>query len=458
MEFFVILGQLFISSPIGIMMQTLLIRLPQQIEMRLRAIYNSENNEIFFMHIYLVGGAVRDKLLDYPSSENDWVVVGATPEQMVDLGFTPVGKDFPVFIHNKSGEEYALARTERKSGRGYQGFEFYTSSEITLEQDLARRDLTINAMAMDADGTLIDPYGGQRDLRSKVLRHVSDAFTEDPLRVLRVARFAARYSHLGFTIDPETKQLMHSIVAAGEIEHLVAERVWKETNLALLERSPEVYLEVLRDCGALEKILPEVDALFGVPQRADYHPEIDTGKHVLLSLKQAVGLSDSGPVRFSVLVHDLGKAITPPSVLPSHKGHEAGGLPLVKNVCDRLGVPNEYRQLAMAVTEFHLLCHKALELKPQTILKLLKGIGALRQSSRLRDFLYCCEADARGRTGFEERTYPSSDYLTKALERVSNTDISDLVEAGLEGAETGRQLELRQLATLTEHKQNYSAG
>jgi len=410
------------------------------------------------MHIYLVGGAVRDKLLDYPSNENDWVVVGATPEQMVDQGFKPVGKDFPVFIHNKSGEEYALARTERKSGRGYQGFEFYTASDVTLEQDLARRDLTVNAMALDAEGTLIDPYGGQCDLKCKLLRHVSDAFTEDPLRVLRVARFAARYSHLGFTIAAETKQLMQSIVAAGEMEYLVAERVWKETNLALLERSPEVFIEVLRDCGALKILLPEVDALFGVPQRADYHPEIDTGRHILLALKQVVSLSNSGPVRFSVLVHDLGKAITPTSVLPSHKGHEARGLPLVKNVCDRLGVPNEYRQLAMAVTEFHLLCHKALELKPNTILRLFRGIGALRDSSRLRDFLHCCEADARGRIGFEERSYASSDYLLKALERVLSTDISDLVEAGTEGAEIGRQLEQRQLATLTQYKQNYSAG
>ena len=409
------------------------------------------------MQIYLVGGAVRDKLLDYPSSENDWVVVGATPEQMIDLGFKPVGQDFPVFIHYKSGEEYALARTERKSGRGYKGFEFHTSTEVSLEEDLARRDLTINAMAEDAEGTLVDPFGGQRDLKAKVLRHVSDAFAEDPLRVLRVARFAARYSHLGFTIAAETSLLMKSIVAAGEMEYLVAERVWKETNLALLERSPEVFIEVLRDCGALKILLPEVDALFGVPQRADYHPEIDTGRHILMSLKQAVGLSKSGPVRFSVLVHDLGKAITPASVLPSHKGHEARGLPLVKNVCDRLGVPNEYRQLAMAVTEFHLHCHKALELKPKTILTLLQGIGALRDSSRLRDFLYCCEADARGRTGFEERSYPSSDYLLKALERVLNTDISDLVEAGIEGAEIGRQLQLRQLATLTEHRQNYPA-
>ena len=376
---------------------------------------------------------------------------------MVDLGFKPVGQDFPVFIHNKSGEEYALARTERKSGRGYKGFEFHTSAEVSLEEDLARRDLTINAMAEDAEGTLVDPFGGQRDLKAKVLRHVSDAFAEDPLRVLRVARFAARYSHLGFTIAAETKQLMQSIVAAGEMEYLVAERVWKETNLALLERSPEIFIEVLRDCGALKILLPEVDALFGVPQRADYHPEIDTGRHILMALKQAVELSKSGPVRFSVLVHDLGKAITPSSVLPSHKGHEARGLPLVKNVCDRLGVPNEYRQLAMAVTEFHLHCHKALELKPKTILTLLKGIGALRDSSRLRDFLYCCEADARGRTGFEERSYPSSDYLLKALERVLNTDISDLVEAGIEGAEIGRQLQLRQLATLTEHRQNYPA-
>lgn len=408
------------------------------------------------MQTFLVGGAIRDKLLDFPSNEKDWVVVGSTPEEMINLGYRPVGQDFPVFIHSQTGEEYALARTERKSGRGYKGFTFFASSEVTLEQDLVRRDLTINAMAEDSEGNLIDPHGGQRDLKAKLLRHVSDAFVEDPLRVLRVARFAARYHHLGFTIAPETQQLMKSIVDAGEMDYLVSERVWKETNRALMEKSPEVYIQVLRDCGALKALLPEVDSLFGVPQRADYHPEIDTGTHTLLALQQATKLSNSGPVRFSVLVHDLGKAVTPDTVLPSHKGHETRGLPLVKNVCDRLGVANEYRQLAMAVTEFHLHCHKALELKPKTVLALLTGIGAHRSSTRLRDFLHCCEADARGRTGFEDRAYPSVAYLTGALEEISKIDISDIVAEGLEGAEIGRQLKARQLAALTEHKETFS--
>ncbi|MDA9352370.1 multifunctional CCA addition/repair protein [Porticoccaceae bacterium] len=408
------------------------------------------------MKIYRVGGAVRDKLLDYPSDENDWVVVGSSPEEMVELGYQPVGQDFPVFINTKSGEEYALARTERKSGHGYQGFAFHTAPDVSLEDDLIRRDLTINAMAEDHDGSIIDPHGGQQDLANKVLRHVSDAFTEDPLRVLRVARFAARYHHLGFSIAAETLQLMTEISASGELQHLVAERVWKETDRALCERSPDIYIQVLRDCGALALLFPEVEKLFGVAQRADYHPEVDTGIHILMSLQQAARLSDSSPIRFSVLVHDLGKGITPDHILPSHSGHEARGLPLVKDVCDRLKVPNEHRQLAMVVTEFHLLCHKAFELKPETILKLLKAIGALKSSSRLDDFLTCCEADARGRTGFEDRDYPSSAYLRQAREIVIKTDIADLVEAGISGAEIGQQLSLRQTAALAEFKAHFS--
>ena len=407
------------------------------------------------MKIYLVGGAVRDKLLNYPSTENDWVVVGGSPQQMLDQGYQPVGQDFPVFIDPKSGEEYALARTERKSGHGYQGFTFHTDPGISLEEDLARRDLTINAMAEGADGSIIDPYGGQRDLKAKILRHVSEAFTEDPLRVLRVARFAARYHHLGFTVAPETMALMQQLVDSGELSHLVAERLWKETERALGERSPDIYIQVLRDCGALAKLLPEVDDLFGIPQRADYHPEIDTGIHTLMSLQQAAQLSPCSKVRFSVLVHDLGKAITPEHVLPSHKGHEERGLPLVKNVCDRFKVPNAHRQLAMVVTEYHLLCHKALELRPETILKLLKGLGALKSSQRLEAFLLCCEADARGRTGFEDRDYPSADFLRGAMQVATNTDISDLLEADVSGADIGRQLSLRQIAELTKFKDNY---
>ena len=408
------------------------------------------------MKIYLVGGAVRDKLLGYPSDENDWVVVGSSPKQMVELGYQPVGQDFPVFIKPQTGEEYALARTERKSGHGYQGFTFHTAADISLEDDLLRRDLSINAMAEDDSGQIIDPYGGQRDLQDKVLRHVSDAFTEDPLRVLRVARFAARYHHLGFSIAPETMSLMRQIASSGELAHLVAERVWKETERALCEKSPDIYIEVLRDCGALEILLPEVEQLFGIPQRADYHPEVDTGIHTLMSLQQAAKLSDKPEVRFSVLVHDLGKAITPADVLPSHKGHEERGLPLVKEVCDRLKVPNEHRQLAMVVTEFHLMCHKAFELRPETVLKLLKGLGALKPDNRLEEFLLCCEADARGRTGFEDRDYPMAEYLRQARQVAVQTDIADLVATGISGAEIGSQLSQRRIAALTEFKQNYA--
>ena len=409
------------------------------------------------MKIYRVGGAVRDKLLNYFSDENDWLVVGATPEKMVELGYLPVGNDFPVFIKPDTGEEYALARTERKSGHGYGGFTFHAAADVSLEEDLVRRDLTINAMAEDDDGQLYDPYQGQADLDKKILRHVSEAFTEDPLRVLRVARFAARYHHLGFTIAPETMVLMTAIASSGELDYLVAERVWKETERALGERSPDIYIEVLRQCGALDVLFPEVSRLFGVPQRADYHPEIDTGIHTLMALQQSVRLSRSSKIRFAVLVHDLGKGITPDHVLPSHRGHEARGVPLVNDVCDRFKVPNDVRQLALVVTEYHLMCHKAQELKPETIVNLLKGVGALKSRDRLEDFILCCEADARGRTGFEDRAYPSSDYLRAAVDGISNISVADLVEAGIDGAEIGRQLHLRRTARMSEIKQHYSS-
>lgn len=407
------------------------------------------------MKIYRVGGAVRDKLLDYPSYENDWVVVGSSPEEMTKLGYQPVGNDFPVFIDTDTGEEYALARTERKSGVGYQGFTFHTASDISLEDDLIRRDLTINAMAEAADGTITDPYGGRADLTNKVLRHVSGAFVEDPLRVLRVARFAARYHHLGFTIAPETKELMKAIVCRGELSHLVAERVWKETDRALCEKSPDIFIQTLRDCGGLAALLPEVDSLFGVAQRADYHPEIDTGIHTLMALQQAAILSDKPAIRFAVLVHDLGKGITPDHILPSHSGHEARGLPLVKSVCDRLKAPNEHRQLAMIVTEFHLLCHKALELRPATLLTLLKTVGAIKSLAKLEDFLTCCTADARGRTGFETRDYASGPYLRAAAQVLQTLDISDIVNSGISGAKIGQQLILRQTEALQQLKNNY---
>ena len=405
------------------------------------------------MQIYRVGGAVRDHLLNYPSSENDWVVVGASPQALIDRGYRPVGRDFPVFIHPQSGEEYALARTERKSGHGYGGFTFYTASNVTLIEDLQRRDLTINAIAEDSEGRLIDPYNGQRDLDDKILRHVSDAFLEDPLRVLRTARFAARYHHLGFSIASETMDAMRVLVDSGEMEHLVAERVWRETQRALGEQTPQVYFQTLRDCGALACILPEVDRLFGVAQRPDFHPEIDTGVHTMMALEQAAKLSDDCSVRFAVLVHDVGKGITPADVLPRHTGHEARGLPLVKTLCERLKVPNEYRKLALVVTEYHLQCHRAADLKVETLLNLLRGVGALKSSAKLEPFLLSCEADARGRLGLENRHYSSPNYLRRAQSALATVSIADLVSSGAAGDEIGRQLHDRQIARLTEFKQ-----
>lgn len=407
------------------------------------------------MQIYRVGGAVRDRLLNYPSSENDWVVVGASPHELIDRGYRPVGRDFPVFIHPQSGEEYALARTERKSGHGYGGFTFYTASNVTLIEDLQRRDLTINAIAEDSEGRLIDPYNGQRDLDGKILRHVSDAFLEDPLRVLRTARFAARYHHLGFSIASETMDAMRALVGSGEMEHLAAERVWRETQRALGEQTPQVYFQTLRDCGALANILPEVDRLFGVAQRPDFHPEIDTGVHTMMALEQAAKLSADCSVRFAVLVHDVGKGVTPADVLPRHTGHEARGIPLVKTLCERLKVPNEYRKLALVVTEYHLQCHRAADLKVETLLNLLRGAGALKSSARLEPFLLSCEADARGRLGLENRHYSSPNYLRRAQSALATVSITDLVSSGAAGSEIGRQLHDRQIKRLTEFKQTY---
>lgn len=405
--------------------------------------------------VYLVGGAVRDQLLGYPCHERDWVVVGASPRQLVDQGYRPVGTDFPVFIHPDTGEEFALARTERKSGHGYGGFVFHATPDVSLEQDLARRDLTVNAMAQAQDGTLIDPFMGRKDLDEKILRHVSEAFIEDPLRVMRVARFAARYHKLGFVVAEETQDLMREIAASGELRHLTAERVWKETDRALGEDNPDVFVQVLHECGALRDLLPEVEQLFGVPQRADYHPEVDTGIHILMALQQAVRLSPKRSMRFAVLVHDLGKGNTPDHVLPRHIGHEGRGLPLVNQVCDRLRVPNNYRQLALAVTEHHLLCHQALQLKPATVVKLLKNIGGLRSAEKVDDFVICCEADARGRTGFENRDYPSSDYLRQARSRVAAISMDDLAGQQLSGQEIGRQLQLRQIAAIAELRETF---
>lgn len=393
-----------------------------------------------FMEIFLVGGAVRDRLLNWPSSEKDWVVVGATPDQLIELGYQPVGKDFPVFLHPSTKEEYALARTERKTGNGYTGFQFHTSPDVTLEEDLIRRDLTINAMAETADGKIIDPFNGQRDLELRLLRHVSPAFIEDPVRILRIARFAARYHSLGFSIADETLALMQQMVMNGEVDHLVSERVWKETQRALLEQSPHIFFEVLRSCGALQKIMPELDALFGVPQRPEYHPEVDTGLHALLALQQACLLSDSIDVRFASLIHDLGKALTPKEEWPRHHGHEARGLAPIRTLCQRIAAPKSTRELALAVSEYHTHCHKALELKPSTITKTLEKLDAFRRPERFAEFLLCCEADARGRTGLENRDYPQAPFFAEAFKAATQVKPTEFLEQGLQGIQLGEAI------------------
>lgn len=398
------------------------------------------------MKIYLVGGAVRDRLLGYPSQEKDWVVVGATAEELLGNGFRPVGKDFPVFLHPKNNEEYALARTERKTAPGYHGFEFQASPSVTLEEDLARRDLTINAMAEDENGRLIDPYKGRRDLEKRLLRHVSHAFTEDPVRILRVARFLARYAHLGFTVANETKVLMREMVEAGEVDALVAERVWVEFDKALGEQSPRLFIELLREVGALKKLMPEIDRLFGVPQPEIHHPEIDTGVHTLLVLDEAVKSSQSRSVRFAALLHDLGKGVTPKEQWPRHIGHETAGLPLLDDFCDRLRVPNSYRKLAAAVMRHHLNCHRALELKSKTILKLFRNIRVMHsaQEALLVDFLTACRADARGRGGKQDCNYPQLDFLLECWKAAVSVKTDQIDLAGLEGKEIGLAIQARQ--------------
>ncbi len=402
------------------------------------------------MKTYLVGGAVRDELLDYPVSERDWVVVGARPQDLLDLGYQQVGKDFPVFLHPRSKDEYALARTERKQGHGYTGFAVDCDPSVTLEEDLLRRDLTVNAMARDTDGTIIDPYGGQQDLAARVLRHVSTAFVEDPLRVLRTARFAARYAHLGFTVAAETIALMAEIVSQGELAHLPAERIWIEFDRALGERDPEVFIEVLRACGALGKLLPELEALFGVPQTEKHHPEIDTGVHTLMCLQQAVKLSSATDVRFAVLVHDLGKGTTPKAEWPRHIAHEHRGLKLVDAVCKRLKAPNQFRDLSRKVCEYHTHCHRALELRGQTVLKLLTATDALRRPQRFEAFLQACEADARGRLGFEQRDYPQADYLRRALSIAQGVTAAQFADEGLEGKAIGEAINAERVRLLEE--------
>jgi tRNA nucleotidyltransferase (CCA-adding enzyme) len=401
------------------------------------------------MQVYEVGGAVRDSLLGRPVRERDWVVVGATARELLDAGYRPVGSDFPVFLHPETGEEYALARTERKTGPGYTGFEFDTRS-VSLEEDLMRRDLTINAIARTADGQLIDPYGGLGDLDRRVLRHVSDAFSEDPLRVLRVARFAAQLSELGFAVAPETQALLARMAVSGELEALRPERIWLETRKALLTPRPDVFITVLRECGALSVVYPEIDRLFGVPQPEKWHPEIDTGVHLLMALRMAARLSDELAVRFAVLVHDLGKGTTPMSVLPSHRGHERRSVELIGTVCMRLPVPTAVRHTAELVAEHHGRIHRAMEMRPGRIFELLLQLDALRQPERLESILVACEADARGRRGLEESAYPQAARIRKAARAAASVRYADVPGIDrLDGPAVGEALRRARLSAVT---------
>ena len=404
------------------------------------------------MRVYLVGGAVRDRLLGLPVRERDWVVVGAQPAELERAGYQSVGREFPVFLHPDSHEEYALARLERKVAPGYRGFTTEFSADVTLEDDLKRRDLTINAMAESEAGEIIDPYGGQADLAARRLRHVSAAFVEDPVRILRVARFAARFAPLGFQIDPDTLALMGRMTAAGEVSALVAERVWQETERALGEANPQVFFETLRACGALRVIFPEIDALFGVPQPPRWHPEIDTGVHVMLALRYAAGVGASLAVRFAVLCHDLGKALTPRERWPSHHGHEEAGVPLIEALCDRLKVPNAQRELAVLAARYHALVHRAQELKPATLLTLLENCDAFRRPARFAELLLACESDARGRTGREQQPYPQSAYLTAALNAAAAVSLPAPERQGLSGAAIGEEIRRRRLAAISAAK------
>jgi tRNA nucleotidyltransferase (CCA-adding enzyme) len=390
------------------------------------------------MQVYLVGGAVRDERLGLPVKERDWCVVGATPDDLVDAGYKQVGKDFPVFLHPETGEEYALARTERKTAAGYHGFAFDTSPDVSIEDDLSRRDLTINALAVDSDGVLIDPYGGMQDLEKRLIRHVSNAFMEDPVRILRAAKFAARYADLGFRIAADTRDLMRQMVADGEADALVPDRVWKETEAALAGPNPRLYFEALRACRALHVVLPEVDALFGVPQPAKWHPEIDAGLHTMMVVEASEKLSSDVEVRFAALVHDLGKATTNRAVLPSLPCHEQRGINLIWKLAERLPVPRACRDLAVIAAEYHTHCHRAFELRDATIVTVLEKTDAFRRPARFEQYLLACEADARGRTGFEHRDYPQAAHFRAAFEVASNVDAADIAndhdEAEIRGA------------------------
>jgi len=403
---------------------------------------------------YRVGGAVRDRLLGLAVVDTDWVVVGATPEDLLTQGYRQVGNEFPVFLHPQTQAEYALARTERKHGSGYNGFICDFSPDVTLEADLQRRDLTINAMAELDDDSIIDPCGGQQDLAARLLRHVSPAFVEDPLRVLRVARFAARFKNLGFRIAPETFALMQQLSRSGELQTLTPERVWQEMSRALAGPRPDVFFDVLQDCGALAILLPEVSHLFGVPQRADYHPEVDTGLHTLLSLQQAERLTTDAAIRYAVLLHDVGKGLTPTDVLPRHTGHEARGLPLIRAIGQRLRAPKAWQELALLVGEWHLDCHRADELRPDTLLRKLTLLDAWRRPERFADFLTACEADARGRTGLEDRDYWQRDYWLGAF-AATQVDMPALLAQGLKGADMAKAIAEQRLSQLTDYRNHY---
>jgi tRNA nucleotidyltransferase (CCA-adding enzyme) len=402
------------------------------------------------MDIYLVGGAVRDKLLNRQFNEQDWVVVGGTVEALETLGYRKVGKSFPVFLHPDSAEEYALARTETKTGPGYHGFEVYAGTDVTLEEDLQRRDLTINAIAADSDGKLIDPWGGRADIDARILRHVSDAFREDPLRVLRVARFAASLHDLDFSIAPETMTLMREITASGEIAALTPERVWKETEKALRTQRPDIYLQTLRDCGALQVIFPEIDVLFGVPQPEKWHPEIDTGIHVLMVMQMTAKLSDSVAVRFAGMVHDLGKGTTKQEWWPSHRDHERRGVKLIEQLSERLGIPNNCRDLAVQVARYHTHIHRALELRPDTVMRVLEAVDAFRRPERFEEFLLTCEADARGRTSMEDSPYHQADIMRAALAAALTVDNAAIKAQGLEGPAFGEALKTLRITAISQ--------
>jgi tRNA nucleotidyltransferase (CCA-adding enzyme) len=409
------------------------------------------------LEIFLVGGAVRDGLLGWPVDERDFVVIGATPQEMLRRGFMQVGKDFPVFLHPQTKDEYALARTERKTGPGYHGFEVHADPSVTLEQDLERRDLTINALAEAPDGRVIDPYGGLADLDQRLLRHVSPAFAEDPVRILRVARFAARFESLGFRVADETMALMRSMVAAGEVDALVSERVWQEMSKALGEARPSRFFEVLRDCGALVRLLPELDRLWGVPQPAKWHPEIDTGVHVMLVLDMAARLSPSVEIRFAALCHDLGKGTTPPEILPGHHGHEERSVDLLEDVCDRFRIPNRHRELARTTARWHGMVHKVDELRPKSVLKVFEGADLFRRPARFEQMLIACEADFRGRTGYEDRDYAQGRRWRALAAAVRAVDVR-AIAAAAEPREIQGQIRRARLAAIAAELQLGAAG